>query len=147
MLTCRNDMLELTKQLVQMESIVNTKGEKAFAESLYDMIMKMPYFKQNPSHVVLAPTVNDERDRYNVMAFVKGTKGKSKQIAILMGHIDTVGINDFNHLKDVAFSPDKLMGHLRNEQLPNRIKEQRSEEHTSELQSRGHLVCRLLLEK
>src|SRR5690625_6773904 len=26
-------------------------------------------------------------------------------------------------------------------------KDQRSEEHTSELQSRGHLVCRLLLEK
>src|SRR5207253_8008839 len=26
-------------------------------------------------------------------------------------------------------------------------REQRSEEHTSELQSRGHLVCRLLLEK
>src|SRR5690625_7012514 len=26
-------------------------------------------------------------------------------------------------------------------------KEKRSEEHTSELQSRGHLVCRLLLEK
>src|SRR5207253_10319732 len=28
-----------------------------------------------------------------------------------------------------------------------RIDEDRSEEHTSELQSRGHLVCRLLLEK
>src|SRR5690625_3717197 len=28
-----------------------------------------------------------------------------------------------------------------------RIKQIRSEEHTSELQSRGHLVCRLLLEK
>src|SRR5690625_6489489 len=27
------------------------------------------------------------------------------------------------------------------------IMQQRSEEHTSELQSRGHLVCRLLLEK
>src|SRR5579884_2423525 len=27
-----------------------------------------------------------------------------------------------------------------------RLDEQRSEEHTSELQSRGHLVCRLLLE-
>src|SRR5690625_6657932 len=27
------------------------------------------------------------------------------------------------------------------------IGEERSEEHTSELQSRGHLVCRLLLEK
>src|SRR5690625_5840262 len=29
----------------------------------------------------------------------------------------------------------------------NRRNELRSEEHTSELQSRGHLVCRLLLEK
>src|SRR5690625_5833358 len=28
-----------------------------------------------------------------------------------------------------------------------RAQQQRSEEHTSELQSRGHLVCRLLLEK
>src|SRR5690625_6524108 len=27
------------------------------------------------------------------------------------------------------------------------LREDRSEEHTSELQSRGHLVCRLLLEK
>src|SRR5690625_6606755 len=27
------------------------------------------------------------------------------------------------------------------------VEKQRSEEHTSELQSRGHLVCRLLLEK
>src|SRR5690625_6111096 len=30
---------------------------------------------------------------------------------------------------------------------PNRVRLIRSEEHTSELQSRGHLVCRLLLEK
>src|SRR5207253_10387155 len=28
-----------------------------------------------------------------------------------------------------------------------RVRQRRSEEHTSELQSRGHLVCRLLLEK
>src|SRR5690625_6999622 len=31
--------------------------------------------------------------------------------------------------------------------LPPTSAPQRSEEHTSELQSRGHLVCRLLLEK
>src|SRR5437660_5433169 len=30
---------------------------------------------------------------------------------------------------------------------PSGISSRRSEEHTSELQSRGHLVCRLLLEK
>src|SRR5690625_5437572 len=31
--------------------------------------------------------------------------------------------------------------------LPLTLSTKRSEEHTSELQSRGHLVCRLLLEK
>src|SRR5690625_6975634 len=31
--------------------------------------------------------------------------------------------------------------------IDGRIEHARSEEHTSELQSRGHLVCRLLLEK
>ena len=33
------------------------------------------------------------------------------------------------------------------EEQQKRLKKYRSEEHTSELQSRGHLVCRLLLEK
>src|SRR5439155_22725492 len=32
-------------------------------------------------------------------------------------------------------------------QVPRSVRAGRSEEHTSELQSRGHLVCRLLLEK
>src|SRR5690554_7606224 len=31
--------------------------------------------------------------------------------------------------------------------IPTRLQDSRSEEHTSELQSRPHLVCRLLLEK
>src|SRR5439155_25950374 len=49
--------------------------------------------------------------------------------------------------KPLAF----LEGHVAH-QPPGRaarrtVKERRSEEHTSELQSRGHLVCRLLLEK
>src|SRR5690625_5822551 len=36
---------------------------------------------------------------------------------------------------------------LLEEELELRDQRKRSEEHTSELQSRGHLVCRLLLEK
>src|SRR5437870_7057300 len=52
-----------------------------------------------------------------------------------------------------------LLGHLaasgsvglaeesRIERVAHRVALDRSEEHTSELQSRGHLVCRLLLEK
>src|SRR5690625_5485716 len=37
--------------------------------------------------------------------------------------------------------------HSDHQSLPHQSSPSRSEEHTSELQSRGHLVCRLLLEK
>src|SRR5439155_9483850 len=43
--------------------------------------------------------------------------------------------------RDVYFAP------LAENAVPERTGPLRSEEHTSELQSRGHLVCRLLLEK
>src|SRR5690625_7014704 len=42
---------------------------------------------------------------------------------------------------------DPLWESLRSDQPMVLPAEDRSEEHTSELQSRGHLVCRLLLEK
>src|SRR5690625_5946498 len=42
-------------------------------------------------------------------------------------------------LDALAIAAQALIGH--------RLGQGRSEEHTSELQSRGHLVCRLLLEK
>src|SRR2546422_1684851 len=48
------------------------------------------------------------------------------------------------------FSETLLLGRVRSEEEGRRsleIIDQRSEEHTSELQSRLHLVCRLLLEK
>src|SRR5690625_1178169 len=41
----------------------------------------------------------------------------------------------------------QLFGSITNKHIADTLKKQRSEEHTSELQSRGHLVCRLLLEK
>src|SRR5207253_9172584 len=52
-------------------------------------------------------------------------------------------IAEFLDASDIHRAPDAA-GFARRE--ANRIV-RRSEEHTSELQSRGHLVCRLLLEK
>src|SRR5690625_6918671 len=47
-----------------------------------------------------------------------------------------------------AAEGDVADGHQRAAHAPGRShQDERSEEHTSELQSRGHLVCRLLLEK
>ncbi|TCJ05183.1 M20/M25/M40 family metallo-hydrolase [Cytobacillus praedii] len=118
MLQCREDVLALTKQLVNIESIVNTDGEKIIAKSLFTLISSFPYFAAHPSHVRMEQTRNDTNERYNVLAFVKGTKGKSNRTIILMGHMDTVGIDDFNQLKDFACSPDELMEALKSEDLP-----------------------------
>ncbi|WP_423799595.1 M20/M25/M40 family metallo-hydrolase [Neobacillus sp. SAB-20_R2A] len=123
MLQCREDVLAFTNQLVNIESIVNTKGEKTIAQYLYKFISAFPYFSKNPSHMTMSQTIQDEHERYNVLAFVKGTKGNSRRTVILMGHMDTVGIDDFNHLKEHACFPDQLMAALKREELPASAKE------------------------
>lgn len=123
MLDCRDEVLFYTKQLVNIGSIVNTTGEKEIAQALYTMISSFPYFIGNPTHVIKSQTQNDELERYNVLAFVKGTKGNSNKTIILMGHHDTVGIDDFTQLADHAFHPDELLVELKKEKLPPLVKE------------------------
>ncbi|KQL49736.1 peptidase M20 [Brevibacillus choshinensis] len=124
MLFCREEVLRLTDDLVKVESVVNTTGEIDIAKSLHDLLASFPYFQQNPSHLIMPRTVNDEYERYNVLAFVKGTKEQSDKTVILMGHIDTVGIEDYSHLKDKACFPGELMEALQDELLPELVKEQ-----------------------
>ncbi|MFK9094741.1 M20/M25/M40 family metallo-hydrolase [Bacillus salipaludis] len=123
MLSSREEVLKLTNELVEVESIVNTIGEIDMANRLYQLIGSLPYFQKNPSYVIKPVTEHDEIERYNVLALVKGTKEKSNKTVILMGHMDTVGIEDYGKLKDMACFPDELMKALSNEALPNLIKE------------------------
>src|SRR5207253_10471567 len=70
-----------------------------------------------------------------------------------------IGEEDEQHRRDKQWDPDRTRAPDQGgEQADREVacgmqevetvgKHQRSEEHTSELQSRGHLVCRLLLEK
>jgi arginine utilization protein RocB len=122
MLQCREEVLAFTNHLVNIESIVNTEGEKVIAHSLFSLISSLPYFTNNPSHITKSQTIHDEHERYNVLSFVKGTKGTSSRTVILMGHIDTVGIDDYNQLKELACFPDDLMEALKNEELPTSAK-------------------------
>jgi arginine utilization protein RocB len=122
MLASHEEVLRLTNELVEVESVVNTIGEIEIANSLYQLIGSLPYFQKNPSNFIKSLTVNDEIERYNVLALVKGTKEKSNKTVILMGHIDTVGIEDYGQLKDKACFPSELMKALSNESLPNLVK-------------------------
>jgi arginine utilization protein RocB len=124
MLPCYEDVLSLTKKLVHTESIVNTEGEQLLAEQLYDMLKTWTYFTRHPEQVRCVQTVNDTIRRSNVLACIRGTKAESARTVILMGHIDTVGIDDFGHLKEKACHPDELKEALTDESLPPAIRQQ-----------------------
>lgn len=121
MLNCRDEIYFLTNQLVNIESIVNTEGEKEISQAITTLISSYSYFRDNPNHLIKQKTLNDDRERYNVVAFVTGTKKKSNKTVILMGHLDTVGIDDFNHLKEKACYPEELHEALKDEQLPKLV--------------------------
>src|SRR5690625_5461741 len=58
------------------------------------------------------------------------------------------GVLIYKEIPDTAFESTSDKAKVNGEELKaDKITMHRSEEHTSELQSRGHLVCRLLLEQ
>ncbi|MFC4076644.1 M20/M25/M40 family metallo-hydrolase [Salinithrix halophila] len=104
----REETLELTKELVRHPSINGTIGERDIAYHIFEYFRQLPYFQENPGHLLLWKTVGDERERYNVAALVKGVSS-SQETVILMGHLDTVGVEDYGKWKRFAFSPDELL--------------------------------------
>src|SRR5690554_7358076 len=79
--------------------------------------------------------------------------GALKRALLTAKHVEQLGFKRFwvaehHNMEAIASSATTvLMGYLAANTERIRIGSGRSEEHTSELQSRPHLVCRLLLEK
>lgn len=138
MLPCREKVLAWTNRLMQIESIVNTEGEKIIARKIFGWLSDLPYYKKHPTHLILQRTTDGNLERYNVFALVKGKKRKSGRTVILMGHTDTVGTDDFNRLKSYACDPEKLMEALQEEPLLDQAK--------NHLQSGGWLFGRGILD-
>ncbi len=113
-LRCYDEVKGLTKDLVQIPSVVKTSGEAHCAKWIYNYYNELDYFKQNPEHLMLQQTLNDEIERYNTISMVRGTKGNSNRTVILMGHLDTVGVEDFGDMEENAFNSEELMKQLRN---------------------------------
>lgn len=107
-LQCFDEVKTITEELVKIPSIVNTEGEADCARWIYEYYSKFEYFKNNPERLILQQVNSLEIPRYNCITMVKGTKGNSNKTIILMGHLDTVGVDDFGSIKEYAFDPDHL---------------------------------------
>src|SRR5690625_6896675 len=78
------------------------------------------------------------------------SKEKTREEGIEMLNTFSIGFSQITSNKQAINGPEDLKGasiRSPDEPVPIATFEARSEEHTSELQSRGHLVCRLLLEE
>lgn len=117
------EVRRLTEEMVAIESIVRGEegGETKVAQYIESFYKELDYFKENPNHLILQKTINDEVSRHNCISLVKGKKGNSKKTIILMGHIDTVGVDDFHQIKEYAFNCKELPAKLRELDLSDKI--------------------------
>ncbi len=97
-------MKDLLIELCSVPSISETPGEIEMAEKIYETVMKMDYFKNNPANAGINPIKNDPFGRYYVHALMEG-KPESKKTVILLSHFDVVNVEDYGAYKDYAFKP------------------------------------------
>lgn len=97
-------MKNLLIELCSIPSISETAGEIDMAEKLHEVLMRMEYFKLNPSNIRVNPMKNDYSGRSYVHALMEG-KIKSNKTVILLSHFDVVDVGDYGAYRDYAFRP------------------------------------------
>ncbi len=108
-MSVNQEIIALTKQLVAIDSITNTKGEVDIASYLYEWFEKLDYFKHHPSYLIKDTITNDPLGRFNVIVIIK--KENIPQCMVGISHFDTVDTEDYGNLKPMAFDVDKLSEH------------------------------------
>lgn len=104
-----SEVKRLTSEMVAIPSInKEPDGESAVAQYVYDYFAGLDYFREHPDYIKKFKTKDDFVLRHSTYAFVKGTKGNSDKTVILIGHIDTVGVDDYTPIQEYAFKTDEL---------------------------------------
>lgn len=120
------NMLKTTIEMVKIPSVNTTDGERHIGEYLEEKIRKIPYFEKHPEYVIITELKNDTFHRRNVMALLRGeadgTPEEKSRTILLHGHTDTVGVEDYGALAEVAFNPELLMEKLKTLDLPKEVK-------------------------
>ena len=118
----KNEILELTKQMVEIPSVNGTSGERDIGEFIEEYMRSIPYFKKHPELVIIQKLKDDKLNRRNVFALLRGEKDANPKTVIFHGHTDTVGVEDYGELGEWAFNPDALREKLNDIDLPDAVK-------------------------
>lgn len=70
----REDMIQITKEMVKIPSINTTEGERHIGEYIENFLRDIPYFKKHPEQVIVQELKNDKLHRRNVLAILLGEK-------------------------------------------------------------------------
>ena len=113
---------KLTTEMVNIPSInhAGDGGEAKVAKYVHDFYAKMPYFQEHPDQNYIFGNL-EEPDRQNNICYLKGTKGNSKRCVIMIGHIDTVGEDDYGTFWEKAFRPDLLPEQFLSMKVPQEV--------------------------
>src|SRR5690625_247145 len=126
------------------------KQIKQIRQSIRERKKQRHFERQVKQPIVRHETITDEERHgfYNETFHQETPTKKGEEIRIFSS---SLGLQFFGALLFIGFCAFIFQTELRTLEKPKQLLEEalteRSEEHTSELQSRGHLVCRLLLEK
>ncbi len=117
-----NRVKEITKKLVECSSVMGTPGEREIAQLIYEELSTLDYFRNKKENLRTIPIPDDHYKRQCVFALVEGEKTKAKETVVLLGHIDTVRVEDYGKLKSYAFSPETLKEQLLKTALREEVK-------------------------
>ncbi|HZW49245.1 MAG TPA: M20/M25/M40 family metallo-hydrolase, partial [Bacillota bacterium] len=138
MLSLRQETESLVRELVGCASIVGTAGEVDFARQVFGFFTGLAYFKAHPQQLIMQPTREDDHLRFNVIALVIGKAAARSDTLLLLGHMDTVGVEDYNKLSALAFTPDELKKQIDTANLPDTV--------TAEIRDANWLLGRGILD-
>lgn len=118
----REDMIQITKEMVKIPSINTTEGEKKIGEYIENFIREIPYFKKHPEQVIVRELKNDSLHRRNVIAILLGEKEPNGKTLLFHGHTDTVGLEGYGALENYACDPEQLIQRLEDVELPEEVR-------------------------
>ncbi|CDI49243.1 M20 family peptidase [Clostridium tetani 12124569] len=109
----KDKIMNTLLELVSVPGIAGTKSEGLTSEKTLNILEDIPYFQQHHENLNLIKIKGDPLNRSFVSALFCSSK-PSKKTIILTGHLDVVDVDDFGHLKELAFKPIELKKELRN---------------------------------